>query len=270
VAWTCTHARAIPLYLCLLPTALCLLSCASQQDNIHKLREGYDALNAHQLDLAMTAADQVLAASPKETLPAEAHYLRGRVFEERAVAGISVASNLQSARSEYITALGLPHKPDLEGRIRAGAANVAFSQDDYVTAIQQWTSALDKLEKPQDKLQCYYKMGRAAQRLGRWEDADKYFAVVQESAEGSELAIKASQLSGAKGFVVQLATFADARQADVALADLRRQGIIAQNVIDPADRSKHLLRVGPMGTYAEAKGLKARFAVVYPNSVILP
>src|SRR3954470_24426188 len=59
--------------------------CANQQANVTKLRSGYDALNARQLDAAMLAADEVLAAQPQQTLPAEAHYLRGRVFEERAL-----------------------------------------------------------------------------------------------------------------------------------------------------------------------------------------
>src|SRR5438874_7868887 len=52
--------------------------CASEQTNVQKLRAGYDALNARQLDAAMLAADEVLAASPQQTLPAEAHYLKGR------------------------------------------------------------------------------------------------------------------------------------------------------------------------------------------------
>jgi tetratricopeptide (TPR) repeat protein len=251
---------------------LCLLlcGCAAQQDNVKTLRGGYDALNARQYDTAITAADQVLAASPRETLPAEAHYLRGRVFEERAVAGAAVPANLQNARDEYVTALGLPHKPDLEGRIRAGAANVAFAQEDYATALQQWSAAYDKLEKPEDKLQALYKMGRAAQRLGRWDEADKYFNAVQEAAAGTDLASKARQLTGARGFVVQLATFADPKGTDAAVTDLRKQGIIAQHVIDPANRALHLLRVGPLPTYADARSLKSRFAAVYPNAVILP
>jgi tetratricopeptide (TPR) repeat protein len=256
---------------CLLPSAFCLLpACASQQENVKTLRGGYDALGARQYDAAITAADQVLAGSPKETLPAEAHYLRGRVFEERAVAGVAVPTNLQNARSEYIAALGLPHRPDLEGRIRAGAANVAFAQEDYGTALQQWSAAYDRLEKPQDKLQALYKMGRAAQRLGRWDEADKYFNAVQEAAGGTDLANKARQLTGTRGFIVQLATFASPAGTDAAVADLRRQGIIAQHVIDPTNRSLHLLRVGPMPTYADARSLKARFAGVYPSAVIMP
>ena len=131
-------------------------------------------------------------------------------------------------------------------------------------------AAYDKLEKREDKLQALYKMGRAAQRLGRWAEADKYLNAVQEAAGGTDLANKARQLTGARGFLVQLATFTDPAGTDAAVTSLRKQGIIAQHVIDPANRALHLLRVGPLPTYADARSLKSRFATVYPNAVILP
>src|SRR5206468_8286358 len=114
----------------------------------------------------------------------------------------ALAPNLQQARTEYIAALGSEHSPDLEGRARAGVANVAFHQDDNATALAQWQSAFDKLEKQEDKLKALYQMGRAAQRLGRWDDGDKFFATVEQSAPGSDLATKARQHRGARAFTV--------------------------------------------------------------------
>jgi tetratricopeptide (TPR) repeat protein len=254
----------------ILPFLLLLVGgCAGQQDNVKKLRTGYDALSARQFDAAMTAADEVLASSPKETLPAEAHYLRGRVFEERAVGGQAVSANLQNARSEYVTAMRLAHTPDLAGRIEAGAANVAFHQDDYATALEQWKAAFERLDKAEDKVLTLYRLGQTSQRLGQWDEADHYFAAVQEAAPGTDLANEARAKAGARGFVVQLATFADAKQADAAVADLKKQGVNAQHLMDAKNRSLHVVRVGPMG-YAEAKQVKARFAAVYPNAVIMP
>src|SRR5205807_511638 len=109
---------------------LCLLAggCASNQQeaNVKTLRSGYDALNSHQYDAAMAAADRVLANSPSKSLPAEAHYLRGRVFEERAMSNpATLSANLQHARTEYIAAIATEHSPDLEADARAGVANVA-------------------------------------------------------------------------------------------------------------------------------------------------
>jgi tetratricopeptide (TPR) repeat protein len=250
---------------------LLVAGCASNEAAVQRLRAGYDALAARQLDQALAAADEVLAGSPPDTLPAEARYLRGRVFEERAIAGIgNTAENFRVARVEYSASLNLPHKPDLEGNIRAGAANVAFHQDDYTTAMEQWSAAYEKLKRPEDKVLTLYQLGRTAQRLGRWEEADNYLASVQESAPGTELANKAHAIQGARAFTVQLATFETAKPADAAVAELRKQGVAAQHAIDPASPTRHLLRVGPLKSYGEANSIKARFAARYPGAIILP
>ena len=256
----------------LLPAACCLLcSCAAPQASVDRLRAGYDALNARQLDQAMAAADTVLAEPPHDTLPAEAHYLRGRVFEERAVAEQAPATgDLQNARAEYVMALTLPHKPDLDGRLHAGAANVAFHQGDYTTALQQWNTAYDQLERPEDRALTLFQLGRTAQRLGRWEEADKYLVGAAEEAAGSDLAAKAKQIQGARGYTVQLVTFTTAKQADTAAAELRKQSLPAQHFVDPTHPEAHLLRVGPLHDYTEAIAMKRRFAALYPAAVILP
>ncbi len=269
-----TQVKPTPRFLCLLPTAYCLLlcSCASQQDaNVKTLRAGYDALAAHRLDDAVTAADKVLANSPTKTLPAEAHYLKGSAYEDRAMSSpTNLSSDLQRARTEYIAAIAEPHAPDLEGRARAGVANVAFHQDDYATAYMQWQSAYEKLERPEDKYRTLYRLGQTAQRIGHWEEADKFFTMIEQSAPNTDLATKARQHRGARGFIVQLATFADAKQAVAAVTALRRQGIAAQDTPDPANPSLHLIRISPLSTWLEAKALRQRFAAEYPNIVILP
>jgi tetratricopeptide (TPR) repeat protein len=267
VAWMPAFTSAAFLGVILLSSG----GCANQQANVQKLRAGYDALNARQLDAAMLAADEVLAASPQQTLPAEAHYLKGRVFEERAITiPSSTAANFQKARTEYIAALGLQHTPDLEGRIRADTANVAFHQDDYATAMAQWSAAYGALEKSEDKVLTLYRLGCTAQRLGRWDEADQYFAAVQQAVGGSDLGKRAAEKKGARGFVVQLATFAEAKQADAVVTDLRKQNLSAQHLVDQANGGVHLVRVGTYGSYAQAKSVKDRFAGVYSSAMILP
>jgi tetratricopeptide (TPR) repeat protein len=252
----------------------CLLvaGCGSnQQDaNVKTLRGGYDALDQRNFNAAMTAADQVLANSPNKTLPAEAHYLRGRVFEERAMSNpATLSANLQQARTEYIAALGSEHTPDLEANARAGIANVAFHQDDYATALAQWQQSYDKLKKSEFKLLALYRMGQAAQRLGRWDEADKYFELVEQSAPGSDLATNARQRRGARNFIVEI-PFPDARQADAAAASLTRQGIPLQHVIDPNTGGQHQLRSNPVATWQQAQSIRQRVASAYPNATIIP
>jgi tetratricopeptide (TPR) repeat protein len=248
--------------------------CASSNNNdVKTLRQGYDALGAREYSTAIEDADAVLAANPSGTLPAEAHYLRGRVFEETAMTNpqsSAQAANLQNARNEYREAISLPHKNDLDGDARAGVAMVAYAQDDYATALQQWQVALPELKKPADKVLTLYRMGQAAQRLGQWEVADQYFTQVQEQAPGTDVANNARMHQGARGFVVQVATFASSAQASAAERDLRASGVSTQVTADPHAAGHMLLRAGPMPTYAQAKMVRDRLIARYPGAVIVP
>ena len=68
---------------------------------------------------------------------------------------------------------------------------------------------------------------------------------------------------------MQLATYADARQADAAAADLHGT-VNVEHVLDPANHYLRLRRSARYGTYTEAKNLKARFAATYTAAIILP
>ena len=235
------------------------------------LKQGYAALGAHQLNQAMSIATDVLSRNPGETVPAEAYYLRGRVYEEYAISQTTnVAANLQNARTEYSNAMGLPHRPDLDGRIRAGAANVAFHQDDFVTAQQQWSAAYEELERPEDKILTMYQLGRTSQRLGNWAEADRYLDLVQQSAPDTDLAAKAKLIQGVRGFTLQVATYSNATQAQNALSDIRKQGLAAQTITDPQYSSHILLRIANIQTYSDAKTMKSRLAASFPNAIIMP
>ena len=250
---------------------LLALGCASASTK-QTLDGGYTALQAGQFDQAMTAADDVLKTTPNGPGAAEARYLRGRVFEERAmVTPAETATDLQQARAEYTDALNAtPLPPAVEANIHAGIANVAYHQDDYSTALAQWAQSVDKLEKESDRIAAVYRMGQSAQRLGRWDEADKYFGVVQEMAPGQPVAQAAHSRQGARGFVVQVATFSDGKGATALTAQLRKQGAAAVQSPDAGNPALQVVRVGPFATFAEARAMKGRFASQYPNAIILP
>jgi tetratricopeptide (TPR) repeat protein len=246
--------------------------CASQNNNVKTLRQGYDALAVQQYSTAMDDANAVLAANADGTLPAEAHYLRGRVFEETAMASpqsAAQATNLQNARDEYRQAISLPHRTDLDGDARAGAAMVAYAQDDYATALQQWQAAYPELKKPADRVRTLYRMGQAAQRLGQWTQADQYFQQVQQQAPGTDVANNARMHEGARGFVVQFGVFTKPSQAVQAEQDLRANGINAALYNSPSGAGVSV-RTGSMPTYIQAKKLRDRLLSRYPNALILP
>jgi len=238
------------------------------------LADAYAAFERKQYDAAMTGAQRVLAGNPAGKGAAEAQYLRGRVLEERAAQASGVGDSsgakaaLQSAREAYNAALAANPAPAVEGNIRAGIANVAYFQDDYATAIAEWTAAHEKITEPQTKAWVLYRVGLSQQRFGNFPDADRTFALVQQQYSGTEAARRAAAHQGARGFHVQVGVFTSPTNADATIASLRADGIIGTHITDAQGR--HVVRIGPAPTYDQAKALKARLAAKFPDAVILP
>ena len=235
------------------------------------LEEGYQALETRQYNEAIAKADEFLAGQPHGEGSPEALYLKGRALEAKNAAGVTAEeakANLQSARTAYITALGENPKQPLNAYLRTSLGNVAYFQDDYNTAIAQLTAAYDNLDSTDLKAWCLYRIGLSQQRQGKFEDADKTFALVQQNHAGTIPAQRAHDRRGARAFYVQLATFAQPASADRAIADLKKQGVTATRVASPEGHA--LLRVGPIASYTQAAFMKTRFAEKYPDAVIIP
>src|SRR3954465_2468151 len=158
------------------------------------LRAGYGALDAKQYDSAVQHADEQIAKSPQGPGSAEALYLKGRALEAKAAPGgnsTNPDADWQAARSAYVDALALNPGPKLEPHIRAGVANIAYFQNDYATALQQWTAAYDKIRDEETNAWILYRIGVCQQRLGDFDTADKTFATVQDSFKNTEAADRA-------------------------------------------------------------------------------
>jgi len=233
------------------------------------LNAGYAALDSKDYNEAIAKADEFLAGTPHGPGSAEALYLKGRSLEEKTAGDQSEAkANLQSARSAYIQALEQMPKQPLEAYIRASLANVAYFQDDYPTAISQWTAAYDKLDKDDLKAWALYRIGLSQQRLGQFAQADQTFANVQQFHPNTIPATRAREHQGARAFFVQLATFASPASATRAAAELQQKGVTASTAADSAGHS--VLRIGPISSYSQAAYYKTRFAEQYPDAVVLP
>jgi outer membrane protein assembly factor BamD (BamD/ComL family) len=235
------------------------------------LNQAYAAFDARQYDAAMSGADRVLVGNHDGAGAAEAQYLRGRVFEEKADQTTDPATaktSLASARTAYNAALEAHPAPDLEGRIRAQIANVAYFQDDYATAIGEGTAAYNKLTDPSSKAWVLYRIALSQQRFGNFEEADQTFAKVEQGFPNTEPAKRAAQHQGARGFQVQVGTYATPTHAQNAVAALRADGLIGTQQTDPSGRM--VVRIGPVPTYDQARALKSRLAAKYPDAMIIP
>ena len=240
-----------------------------------QLNTGYQALEHKDYNGAITAAEQFLHDHPSGGPgTAEALYLEGRVYEERATSEEAqnrqsqAKLDLQTARETYVHALSLPADPKVVALIHAGVANTAYFQEDYPTAMNEWAVAYPNIPQPDAKAWTLYRIGLCQQRLGRFDQADRTFATVQQNFPGSVPAHRAAEHIGARAFYVQIGSYADAANADRIVASLQSQSYRASKAVGPSGRQE--VRVGPAYNYADAKALLARLEPAYPDAIIEP
>jgi TolA-binding protein len=252
----------------ILPLALLLAVAAGCADQ-KALEATRKALTVGQNDQAIAQADAYLQRSPRGAGASEALYLRGRAYEQRTASSAAEATaNLRAARASYVEALSRSPRSNLEAYVRTSLGNVAFYEEDYTTALTQLASAYEHLNKPELQSWALYRMGLCQQRLGRFVEADRSFALVEQTFPRTQPAPYAREHMGVRSFYVQLAAFDAAAGADKAAAAVRRSGVPTLRLVDA--RGHQVVRVGPYATYAQARAMKQRFADEYADAMILP
>ena len=257
--------------------AAVVAGCAAtpSPESRRELQAGYQALGQQDYNAAMAHADRFLREHPSGGPgTAEALYLEGRVYEQRAatdeVAAREAESklNLQYARGTYERGLTMKSSQAVTALLHAGVANAAYFQEDYSTAMEQWGLAYPGLQQADARAWVLYRIGLCQQRVGRFDQADRSFALVRQEYPGSVPAGRAATRIGAKAFFVQIGAYSDAANADKAVAALHAQGLRASKSVEGAGRQA--VRVGPAYTYAEAKSLQGRLLGAYPGAIIEP
>ncbi|GIW76790.1 MAG: hypothetical protein KatS3mg104_1853 [Phycisphaerae bacterium] len=235
-----------------------------------ELDQARTALAVRNYQAAESAAQTYIARQPNGPQVAEAYYLKGRALEDRTVSSLSEArKNLQQARIAYIEALKSQTADRvLDALIRASLADVAYWQEDYATAAEQGIAAYAGLEDPQTKAWTLYRAAVAQQRLGRFEEADKTFALVREYHPNTEPAQRSTARIGTRAFNVQVATFSNPSYAQTAANMLQRQGYPV-SVRTLAD-GKTVVLSGPYPTWGQAGYIKARLQSSFPDALIVP
>ena len=244
---------------------------ANRPDRRQELAAGYMAFEQQRYDDAIAAAERVLAEDSVGPGSAEALYLEGRVHEAKAKDASTPAlarEQLRTARGVYQRALASKPPQPLEAYLRAGLANVSYFLEDYPTAAREWAAAYPQVNDPDAKAWVLYRAGLSEQRQGRFQQADRHFAEVQQLFPGSEQARRASAHLGAAGFYVQVGTFANHANADHTAGMLKAQGYAPVKATDPSGRQT--IAVGPLTSFAQAKALRDRLTAQYPGAVIVP
>ena len=236
------------------------------------LDAGFVALEGQQYNEAIAKADEFLKSSPHGAGSPEALYLKGRALEGKNLAADvtpeQVNQNLTDAKAAYMQALDRVPREPLQAYIRTSLANVSYFQDDYPTAISQWTAAYDKLDRDDLKAWALYRVGVSQQRLGQFAQADQTFANVQQFHSGTVPAQRAQEHQGARAFYLQLATFANPQSATNAIVALKQKGINAGRATNAQGHT--IVRVGPLPSYNQALYFKTQLASQYPDAIVLP
>jgi tetratricopeptide (TPR) repeat protein len=236
-----------------------------------ELNAGYGAFQSQDYDTALADAEKFLQHTPKGPGSAEAYYLQGRVYEQRAqTAGTDsqgAKSDLEAARKAYTSALTVPSAPKVQALIHAGLANIAYHFDDYGTAVREWQVSYAAIEPLEAKAWVLYRIGVCQQRLGWFAQADRSFDMVRANFPASEPAQRAAQHEGATGFYVQVGAYKDFANANRSVSSLKIQGLNAEVVAQPTEE---IVRVGPLPTFAEARSLQIRLIGSYPGAVVVP
>jgi tetratricopeptide (TPR) repeat protein len=243
--------------------------CGPDQKAKQVLDESAAALENRDSDEAIMHAQVLLDRAPSGPGTAEALYLQGLAHEQK-VAGSAVEAraNLQAARDAYTEAFAHQPSPQLKAYLHTSLANVAYFQDDYATALREWSTAYDLLSDDAVKSWVLYRIGLCRQRSGQFAEADQILVAVQEKFPNTIPAQRAKEKYGARSFSVQIATFANSTAADTTIATLRQEGASATRRADA--RGNAVVFVGPVKTYQQALAMKNRYAGRYPDAVIVP
>ena len=151
--------------------------------------------------------NQFLADNLRAKQTDEAYYFRGLARYR--------TKDLPGATADFHQVVTKTSSPQLKAMAYKGIADMAYDREDMALAESMYRNALSGLkdsERPADEV--HYRLGRALQRLGRWEEADLQFSKVIGLFKGSELALRAGRLYNATVWTVQMAALKDKRSAD--------------------------------------------------------
>src|SRR5258706_3299735 len=256
----------------LITMGIFLSGCAAGPSPKEKLAAAYQELDNPAPNYApgIDPPDVYLKANPTGPAAADALSLQGRALEGQAQQDVAAApKDSAEAYNYYSQALTQNPRPALEGLIHAQMGNVLYFQDRYSAALDELSAGYEKLERDADKAWALYRIGLCNQRLGKWGEADKYFASVQQQFPDTVQAQRAREHQGATAFWLQVGTYASPAAADAVTNDLKRQGLMAQRFHDTV-RNVQYVRVGPLGTYDSAVAAQQRVLAKYRDAIILP
>ena len=243
-----------------------LAGCASpsQRDGRAAFDDGFAAFNTGHWQAAYDGFTRYLRSNPDATSRGEVYYYRGEALVH--------LRRRDEAMNDFQQALAAkPGQPILDF-VRVAIGNAYYEEGRDAKALEWYDQALrDRVpELPMEQLSL--RAGVSLQRVGRWQDADKYFQHVIDNFPATAAALEASRRLHATAFAVQTGAFSTSAAAQQELARLRQKGFSDARIV-PASRPGQTLQavqVGRARTYAEAQVLAHRLVNAGFSILIVP
>jgi len=257
--------------ICLSLGIIFLAACAGQfgcQQDQHAqeaMTAGEQAFAAKNYEITIMQASKAIGFDANN---ADAYYLRGRAIEERTKPSpFAAASDLDMAKLDYQKGLGLNPSKSVATRLHAQLGNIAFNQNDYPAALDEWTQSLLGMDNDAFKARVLYLMGVSQQRLGRFGDADYTFGQVLAQFPDSPSAAAASKRQGVRGFQVQVGAYTQYADAGRAASVIQANGAVPMVT---SERGKYIVRSSPTPSYAQAEALRQRLLGTFGDAMLYP
>ena len=211
-----------------------------------QLQLGVTSYEQGNIDQSIQRLDTFLAEYGGLRNADEGYYYRGLAHYE--------LGHVNQANRDFTEALDRTRRADMRSRARLALGVLAYDEGDMTTAegqLRKSLEGLDRSQPPTDRI--LYHLGASLQRLGQWDEADRYFNELIRSFPSTKLASQASRRVHAGYWTVQVGAFRNADGARTLVSQLRSGGHDAFQWPEHLDGEMHyFVRVGKHQTYAAA------------------
>ncbi|TWT44637.1 Outer membrane protein assembly factor BamD [Phycisphaerae bacterium RAS1] len=255
------------LYLTTLATALLVSTGCSAYTAEQKrwLLDGENAYVEGRYDQSIANLSSFLGQVKDKPETGRAYYVRGLAQARR--------EQRAAARSDFQSAVAASSDAEVNWRAQVMLGTMSFEDEQWAAAAQFLSQAADTMPTfpPQDAV--LYRLGLCWERLGRWAEAiEPYQRLVANfpASRYSDHARRHIELRPTY-FAVQCGVYAEQRNADAMVAELKTKGLSAYVCSEPRrGRPAYVVLVGRHAGYSDARRELARVMGHVPGAVLWP
>jgi len=242
----------------------CLIGCQRVNSRLAEgIRRGQRQYAAGNFVGAERVLSSAIAVQPSSPAAAEAYYIRGLTRLKQ--------GQVQGAEADFICAVELAERDDLETNCRICLGSIAHDRGDWRGAYEQYDKVADRLPSVSPNDWILYRLGDSAQKIGKWSKARKYFGTVIREFPNSQAATLAKRKLKFSYFTIQAGAFSRAANARARVALLEKANLPARRETRNRNgKPLQIVYVGKYGDFASAAGALERVKTIVSDARIVP